>query len=68
MMIKASLDEAKKADLRRSHFDVGGESYKIVSQMKSSFRPMSANVAMLNKEKLGELRASHWGVGEKSST
>jgi hypothetical protein len=31
MKHKAKLDEAKKADLRRSHFQVGGESYNLVS-------------------------------------
>lgn len=29
--IRAKLDEAKKKDLRKSHFDVGYESYNLVS-------------------------------------
>jgi hypothetical protein len=29
--IRAKLDESKKADLRRSHFDVGQRSYKMVT-------------------------------------
>lgn len=31
MRIRAKLDQEKKDDLRRSHFNVGGESYNLVS-------------------------------------
>jgi len=31
MGIRAKLDQSKKDDLRRSHFNVGGESYNLVS-------------------------------------
>lgn len=31
MAIRAKLDQEKKNDLRRSHFNVGGESYNLVS-------------------------------------
>ena len=40
--IRAKLDEAKKKDLRKSHFDVGNESYKLVSQNKLAYRPLTA--------------------------
>jgi hypothetical protein len=66
--IKARLDEAKKQDLRQCHFKVGGESYNMISQMKSSYRPLTAQNTVLNKEKKSELRASHWGVGEKQTS
>jgi hypothetical protein len=49
-LLKAKLDEAKKNDLRRSHFDVGGESYAKVTENRSAYRPMSANMATLNRE------------------
>ena len=29
---------------------------------------MSASMAVLNQEKRAELRASHWGVGERPTT
>lgn len=66
--IRAKLDESKKKDLRRSHFEVGGESYNLVSQNKLAYRPMTAAVVQLNQEKRAELRKSHWGVGEDPKT
>ena len=66
--IRAKLDESKKEDLRRSHFDVGHQSYPLVSLATTSFRPMTASMATLNKAQKAELRASHWGVGAKSTT
>ncbi len=44
MSLRAKLDEAKKKDLRRSHFEVGGESYNLVSQNKLAYRPLTAAV------------------------
>lgn len=66
--IRARLDEAKKNDLRQSHFNVGGESYPHVSEMKLRYRPQSASVAQFNSEKKSELRASHWGVAHNNCT
>jgi hypothetical protein len=53
--------------LRRSHFEIGGDAFTQGTLMKSSYRPLSASMALLNKEKKAELRASHWGVGHKES-
>lgn len=50
-LIKASLDENKKQDLRKSHFDIRGDATQQVSLMKASYRPMSACVGELNKER-----------------
>ena len=66
--IRAKLDEAKKRDLRKSHFDVGYESYNLVSQQKLAYRPLTASVVQLNQEQRAELRRSHWGVGEETKT
>jgi len=41
--IMASMDKDKKADLRRSHFDVGGRSYPYVTLNQSTYRPLTAN-------------------------
>ena len=48
--IRAKLDEAKKADLRASHFDVGQRSYKMVTTSQSSLRPQTTQYTPLNKE------------------
>jgi len=42
MKLRSKLDEAKKKDLRQSHFEVGGESYKPVSQHTLAYRPLTA--------------------------
>eukprot|EP00347_Sterkiella_histriomuscorum_P021076 403335352 len=68
MSIRAKLDQEKKNDLRRSHFNVGGESYNLVTQQKLAYRPLTASVVQLNAEKKAELRKSHWGVGEHPKT
>ena len=62
------MDEMRKKDLRASHFRVGGESYPMNSIQKMSYRPMSAQVARLNKDKQADLRKSHFVVGEKQTT
>lgn len=49
MAIRAKLDQAKKDDLRASHFNVGGESYNLVTQQRLAYRPLTASVAQLNQ-------------------
>ena len=66
--IKAKLDESKKADLRRSHFDVGQRGFPLVTQSQLSYTPQKIAFTPLNAERRAELRASHWGVGERPTT
>ena len=69
-MLRAKLDESKKNDLRKNHFEIGGPtaSFKHTTS-ELQFRPSTALErkdarAVLNSEKKRDLRASHWLVGQ----
>lgn len=70
---RAVLDFAKKQDLRTNHFDFGGGSAKVTESIaKKNFRPSSALERrdarpLLNASAKAELRASHWGMEQKTS-
>jgi hypothetical protein len=51
--IQAKLDEAKKNDLRRNHFVIGGNSANVTATSNSTvFRPMSAKQRVESKPAL----------------
>ena len=68
--LRSKLDEIKKNDLRKNHFDIGGRTAAFkhpTSQL--AFRPSTAlereNARpQLNSEKKADLRRSHWFVGQ----
>jgi hypothetical protein len=70
--IRAKLDEAKKQDLRRNHFEIGGPTANFKNTISNlNFRPATAQQRVecrpaLNEEKKNDLRASHWTVGQPS--
>ena len=66
--LRAKLDESKKADLRRSHFEVGQTGYPMVTQSQATLKPQTPSFTPLNAERRAELRASHWGIGERPTT
>ena len=71
--LRAKLDEAKKADLRANHFEIGGPTADFKNTMsQNQFRPMTAKQRtdarpVLNQAKKSDLRASHWNVGQNST-
>ena len=70
--LRSKLDEAKKADLRTHHFNIGGPTADFKHPMATlQYRPSTAKERtdarpMLNAAKKNDLRASHWGVGNTS--
>lgn len=66
--LRAKLDESKREDLRRSHFEVGQRGYPLVTQSQATLKPQPYVYTPLNAEKRADLRASHWGVGERPTT
>ena len=70
--IRSTLDEAKKQDLRRNHFGIGGTTANFRNTTANiNFRPMSAKQRQecrpsLNKAQMNDLRASHWGVSHQT--
>ena len=65
-MIKATLDEDRRLDLRRSHFKVGKESEQMQSITHQSYRPVTANISRNNISNRGaELRQNNWTVGDE---
>ena len=68
--LRSKLDEIKKNDLRKNHFDIGGRTAAFkhpTSQL--AFRPSTAMEReearpQLNSEKKADLRRSHWFVGQ----
>lgn len=64
MKIRSNLDENRKADLRCSHFDIGGNKVPFTSTMQSSFTPQQRAAAAFNDEKARDLKNSHFNIGE----
>ena len=63
--IKATLDEDRRLDLRRSHFKVGKEKEVMYSHTQSSYRPITVHISRNNISSRGaELRASNWSIGD----
>jgi hypothetical protein len=66
--LSAKLDESQKDDLRRNHFEVGGNTAKVFeSTVSKQYRPLTAQQRgeckpALNRALLGELRKSHWST------
>ena len=53
--ICAKLDEAKKNDLRRNHFFIGGNSANVINSSNSTvFRPLSAKQRVESKPALNK--------------
>ena len=69
--IRSTLDEAKKSDLRRNHFGIGGPTANFLRTTgELDYRPMTAKQIQesrpsLNQERMNQLRASHWGVAHQ---
>jgi len=67
--LRASLDQAKKDDLTKNHFTIGGRTANFKEPIsKLQYRPATATQRLeartaLNTEKKADLRASHWSVG-----
>lgn len=68
--IRATLDEDRRADLRRSHFKVGETSHQMITHSQATFfRPRSAvgtTTAASLKNRGAELRQNNWKFGDTS--
>ena len=68
--IRATLDEDRRADLRRSHFKVGETSHPMITHSQATFyRPRSAvgtTTAASLRNRGAELRQNNWTFGDNS--
>lgn len=70
--IAAKLDESQKDDLRRNHFEIGGNTANVSeTTVSKQFRPLSATQRKesrpeINRSQLNELRRSHWSTTPSS--
>jgi hypothetical protein len=62
------MDAKRKADLRRSHFDVGKETPAYTSTAASSYRPQTANQNPYNSQRARELRQENFSLGERPTS
>ena len=68
------LDEKKKADLRKNHFEIGGPTAHFKTPMQTlQYRPGTAKDRsdarpLVSQEQRNNIRASHWGVEHQAVT
>jgi len=59
------INEERKADLWKSHFNIGNPNVgQFTSTMQSSYQVPGGNQADFNAEKARDLKASHFSIGE----
>jgi hypothetical protein len=67
--LKATIDAKTKADLRKSHFDVGKESAKFTTNNLMQYRPVTAQEKPgFNIDRKRDLQSSHFTYAERPTT
>lgn len=62
--IRSTLDENRKADLRKSHFNIGNKKGHFSTTMQTSYQPQEAQPSAFNSDKARDLKNSHFQIGE----